>query len=271
MLNVVTRMLPRSIELFRRWLWQPGQLPFAAGDVSLINFGSGSTVFLLQTPSGSNREARVLKVKRKTLGKRLDAQLEFVREARAKYARVRSWYDGCSVVLPTEFLILHGPLLRGAAVCCVQPYVSGHYVDVLRGMSEPELLQLLRRHPRLRAQFRLFVARTVNAAEKDAACIDLVGRNNLVIAHDGDEPRLILLDNGIYDFRTKVVEAPAALAVLSNLLTYMQRVCAQLPGPMSVANEAAAGSSYPQRLYALAFVACSLTDQPLSVASVAET
>jgi len=265
-LNAVTRWLPSSIELCRRRLWQPGRLPFAAEDVSLISFGSGTTVFLLQSPGQAKHDARVLKVKRKTLGKRLEAQLQFVKDARAKYDRVQGWYDGCSIVLPAEFLILHGPLLSGAAVCCVQPYVGCDYVDVLHDLSEAELLQLLRRHPRLQAQFRLFVERTVSAAKKDGACIDLLGRNNVVVTRDGKEPRLVLLDNGIYEFRSKMKESPAALAVLSNMLMYLQRVCAQLPVSAAAESKAAADSGYPQRLYALAFVACSMTDQPLSVA-----
>jgi hypothetical protein len=228
-MNALTRLLPRTVAYYRRQLFDPGLLPFAADRVALLSFGSGVTVFLVQAAS-ERQEPRVLKVYRKSLGRRLDGLRTMVQERRATYDRLASWYDDCSVLLPTQFLLLHGPLRSGAVVACVQPFVEGQHTDVFHDVPERTLLELFAKHPRLEAQFRLFVERTLGAVEREGACVDIVGRNNLVITGNGEQCRLVLLDNGFYDFQRKAIRSPAALAELRQRLAYLQRIYEQLPG-----------------------------------------
>lgn len=228
-MNALSRLLPRTLEDCRRKVFDARLLPFAADRVTLLSFGSGVTVFLVHAASDRQRtETQVLKVYRKSLGRRPEALRAMVRERRATYDRLASWYRDCGVLLPTQFLILHGPVRGGAAVACVQPYVEGHHADLFHDLSEAKLLDVLAQHPGLEAQFRLFVERTVRAVERESACVDVVGRNNLVITGTGEQCRLVLLDNGFYDFERKAVRSPAALAELKERLAYLQRIYARL-------------------------------------------
>ena len=227
-LNALTRILPRTVEHYRRRLFDPRLFPFVADSVTLLGFGSGVTVFLMRA-ARDRTGPHVLKIYRESLGRRVESLQTMVRERRATYERLTAWYDGCSVLLPTQFLVLHGPLGARAAVACVQPYVDGPHTDIFEDLQERELLELLTTHPRLNAQFRLFVERSLQAVEREGACVDMVGRDNVVITGDGDQCRLVLLDNGFYDFARKAIRSPAALAELRNRLAYLQHVYAQLP------------------------------------------
>src|SRR5690606_5728262 len=99
-----------------------GQAPFPILHLKLMNYGSGSTVFLLSGKNGYN----VLKVYRRSLGKHLHTLQELAEAFRQKYQMIASWYaDQPNLVLPANFLILHGPIFDSPAVACLQPYISG--------------------------------------------------------------------------------------------------------------------------------------------------
>jgi hypothetical protein len=201
------------------------QLPLQTPGVSLLNFGSGTTVFLVQCPgAGPGGETKVLKVYRKSLGRPHDALMQQVRDRRAVYERVAQWYRSCSVVLPTHFMVLHGPLFSRPAAACIQPYVHGRKIDVFLDVSKERLVRLLREHAALRAEFRRFTDHTLRAAESEGACVDLVGRNNLVLTRAEGRLRLLLLDHGVYDFERKAIRAPSTLARIRTRLAYLQQV-----------------------------------------------
>jgi hypothetical protein len=224
--TLLARWVPARFRSLQGRLLDPRLLPFVPAPVSVLSFGSGVTVFLLDDAAAE--EAKVLKVFRKSLGMPFAALVQHVQERRASYRRVASWYGGCGVVLPTQFLLLHGPLRSSPVAACIQPFIGGEKIDVFRDLTESELLNRLEQSAALRAQFRLFVDRTLRSASDEGASIDLVGHDNLVIAGHGDDCRLVLLDLGVYDFARKAARAPDSLEELRSRLLYLRRVCERI-------------------------------------------
>jgi hypothetical protein len=219
----VARSWPGTAERIYGALFSAYHLPFPADcDLTLLNFGSGTTVFLI---TFCDMRRYVLKVYRYSLGRRAPTLLAQAAEQRAAYRTLCRWYDGCSVVLPTSFLVLNGPLLGRPALGCVQPYIDSNSTrDLFSDISESELLIQLHEHELLRRQFQAFVQCTVDAASNERASADLLGRNNLVLLDDGERTRLQLLDVYIHPFATRQRRAPGSLAHLQLRLAYLRRV-----------------------------------------------
>ena len=228
-LNLAAVALPAAYRWWRARLMQPVHLPLAERSVVLLAFGSDVTVFLVWKDASdrADDDATVLKVYRRSLGMRPEALLEEARIRRRLYERVAAWYAGGGLMLPTHFLVCHGPLLARRAVACVQPFVSGPQKDVFTEVPQTHLVELLRAHVPLRRQFLLFAEQTLRAAEREGACVDIVGRGNLVLLGAGDAQRLLLLDYGVYTFSKQTI-APAARAEMSRRLDFLRRVHAQM-------------------------------------------
>jgi hypothetical protein len=228
-INALAAVVPGRFARLRRFLLDDARVPFVTRSVKPLSAGTGVTVFVME-PSGARRgeESQVLKIYRRSLGRRLDVLLDQADDRRSRYNRIARWYAACGVVLPTQFLLLHGPVLRRPALAYVQPYVDGAQLDVFSDVSEDELLQLLMAYPTLREQFTGFVDATLRAATEEHACVDIVGRNNLVISTRGEERRLVLLDYGIFCFALKQRAAPRALAELERRLTYLRRIMTRI-------------------------------------------
>jgi hypothetical protein len=223
--NLVATLLPRGFDAAHRRLIKTTQMPFAGGTVSLLSFGSGATVFLVEHMSAQGAsDARVVKIDRRSLGRRPETLFELARKRRTTYITVSEWYAGCSLLLPTHFMILHGPLLSCRAVACVQPFVAGPHIDVFRDLSERDLVGLLRAHPRVRAQFRALTERTLRAVEQRGWCLDLLGPNNVTITGEGELLRLTLLEHGIHYLNQLHHAAPAGLSEIRSRLAYLMRV-----------------------------------------------
>ena len=198
----LSRWVPGGYQALHARLIAGARLPLGVREVRLIGYGSAVTVFLLGAAPGTDRRRPlVLKVCRETLGRRLGLLAADARRRRGTYQRVAGWYDEASPLLPTFFVIAHCPLLSLAAVACVQPYVEGPHRDVFAGLRETELVDLATRGPRLRRQLASFAGRTARAVEREDACVDLVGRDNLIVAGPPAEPRLVLVDHGVHDLR----------------------------------------------------------------------
>jgi hypothetical protein len=89
--------------------------------------------------------------------------------------------------------VIQSPLFGVPAVGALQPYVKGPFRDLLRGVSDAELERLVARVPRLRADLAAFLECTIAAWERGGWIVDL-GRDNLVLAGEGDDTRLVYLD-----------------------------------------------------------------------------
>ncbi len=176
-------------------LVRPRRLAFRSPSVELMSFGSGTTVFSLD--QGGERP-RVLKVYRRTLGLHLSRLLLLARRYRARSRQFTSWFG--EVVHPTQYLILHGPLLGRPAVACVQDYLPGPLIDPLQ-LGEAELVRLLDSDPGLRRQFDAFARRCL-ALRQEGVFPDLLGRGNLVLlAGTQGGGALRMIDCGVFDLR----------------------------------------------------------------------
>jgi hypothetical protein len=195
--------------------------PFAVGPLELLGYGSGATVFQVQDAS---RHTWALKIFRKSLGRRPEELRRQLANRRATHETVTRWYSDLDIVPPSYFLLLHGPVLSLPAVGCLQPMIPTDRIDLLYGLSEPELLKLVSADANLGATVRSFIVRTLRAAHKDRAAIDLVGRDNVVLVPDGVSYRLVLLDLGIYRFDVKATRNPDALARLHDQLHVLERL-----------------------------------------------
>jgi hypothetical protein len=219
--NFLTSVLPQPLTSYLEKGFDPSRLPFRADRVELLGFGSGSTVYLVRFGRASEVEPLVLKIWRKSLGLNLG---ELQRQADARrhaYRTIARWYSGSDAVLPTHFLILHGPVLAGRAVACVQPLLRRGTLDLFDDIGERDLVRMLVEHPPLRSHFVLFVERTLHFARTEGACVDIAGHGNVVLEA---RSRLRLLDYGIFDFAVKEVRQPEAIPKIRKRLAYLERV-----------------------------------------------
>jgi hypothetical protein len=185
-------------------LYKPTQLPFAVGGIRLFSFGSGSTVFLLE--NGGRRA--VLKVYRRSLGKKEGDLFSLAEHFKGKYETVASWYRGpYGLVPPSAFLILHGPLLGRSAVAVLQAYIAGEKRDFFRSFSDEDLLDLLE-GPEFRAQFLFFAQKTLQVYRESGQCFDFIGRDNLMVVQEGAETRLAIIDYGLFEVERLRSTAP---------------------------------------------------------------
>lgn len=214
---------PRVSDWVCRRLFNPRYLPFAdVGGVRLLGWGTGTTVFLLEPLHGG--EGRVLKVYRYSLGRRRHTLVRQARQQRATYERLRAWYDESGVLVPTSFVILHSPLLSQGAVANLQPHVAGPHRDLFTDVSEAELKDLLDTCPPFRRQFASFARATVAAADRDGACADLAGRNNIVLVEHRGGVRLVLLDIGVHDFSARTKATRGGSGETLERLAYLRRL-----------------------------------------------
>jgi hypothetical protein len=220
-ISAAAARLPRAFARLRSFLLHPARVPFAVRRVELLSAGSGVTVYTLGAPE-ADHAAHVLKIYRKSLGQRLDTLLAQAEDRRARYNMLAGWYADCGVVLPTQFLVLHGPVLGLPALGYVQPYVNGDPIDVFHDLSELELLRILRDDPPLLEQFRRFAERTLRVMREQRLCVDIVGSNNLVIAQLAGQRRLVLLDYGILDVGNRAL-GRNTLRELRHRLAYLRR------------------------------------------------
>jgi hypothetical protein len=170
----------------------------------------------------------VLKVYRKSLGRHTESLVRQVSERRSGFRRVVDWHGESGVVPPAHFLVVAAPLLAEPAAVCLQPYIGGEKRDPFHDFTPDTLLERLSCAPGLRRQFVAFARATLRAAECEKACVDLIGRDNLIIQEDGSGARLVLLDAGIYDFSRKAVRAPEALARLHSRLDQLRHIAERI-------------------------------------------
>jgi hypothetical protein len=226
MVFILQRLVPGVLERACRSLLVAGGLPFAPVRVELMDFGSGSTVFRMTVGS----HLRVLKVYRRSLGRRRETLLTLAAYFKAKHDALACWYAGpLSPVLASSFLVLRGPLLGRPAVAVVQPLVVPAVPgrrDALRDFTDEDLVALME-SPGFRARFRFFAERTLALAETHRRAPDMLGKENLMMAGGADGARLALIDFGMADLDTLRQQAPADYARLQAVLSRLERLLAR--------------------------------------------
>ena len=211
--------LARAPALGRRLesaLLDTGRLPVRGARLELAGFGSGTTVFRLESGAG-DAPTWALKIYRRTLGRGPLHLAAAARRYRERYRRLRA--DFGDVVLPAAFLVLHAPLRGAPAVGCLQPWLGGTLQDPLE-LADEALLELLRAQ-HLEERFAAF-ARRLLAWRRQGFFPDLTGRGNLVVVPEtGRGPaRLWLIDYGIFH----AVDAPASDSARTKLETLAGRL-----------------------------------------------
>ena len=219
LVGLIDTLIPGTERRASDRLFRAGSLPFASARFELMESGSGSTVFLLETGRGR----RVLKAYRRTIGRSRDTLLELSTVYRNKYETVSSWYAGpYDIVVPASFLVLHAPLLGRPAVGCLQWYVEGEKRDFFGDFEDAELLQLMKEDNGLREQFTFFARKTLKVRAAQGLCTDLLGAQNLMITREGESWALKLIDYGIFDLRSLENESPEVSSRIANLFSRLE-------------------------------------------------
>ncbi len=219
LVGLIDTLVPGTGRRASGYLLRPDFMPFSGAGIELMDSGSGSTVFLLQT--GGDRS--VLKAYRRTLGRGRDSLLELAAIYRKKYQTVSSWYAGkYEIVVPADFLLLQGPMLGLPVVACLQPYIEGETRDVFADFDDDDLVRFMRANHGFKEQFTFFARRTLDVYAKQKSCVDLLGTNNLMVTREGEFWALKLIDYGIFDLEALQDEAPGVFSRLSNLISRLQ-------------------------------------------------
>lgn len=213
--NLLSAAAPGLVARAHRRLLLPGVLPFRGVELELMAYGSGATVFLVHATG----RRYVLKVNRRSLGRSRASLAELGRTVRGKYESARRWFgEGAAgdVLVPTSHLILAGPLRGFSAVATVQPFIEGAKSDFFRDHSDDEILDLLGGDARLRQSFLAFGSRFLEVYRSQGRCVDLLGRENLMLVRNDGRYRLRLVDYGVFDLalqgaRPDLIEGMASL------------------------------------------------------------
>lgn len=188
-----------------------------------MSYGSGSTVFFLKRPD----KDWVLKVYRRSLGKKGHSLAAIAQHFKDKYETVCSWYNGrCTLVPPAHFLILCGPTFGSPAAAVLQPYIHGRKSDFFLDYSNQELLLMMKKEPELAEQFCFFVEQTLLVYTKHDLCVDFLGRENLMLVEKDGRHQLFVVDNGIFQMSILESSVPAVYGRIKarlERLQYLQR------------------------------------------------
>jgi hypothetical protein len=196
-INLADQVIPGTSQRLSDALVSADKLPLAIENFRLMSYGSGSTVFLLDTYAGQ----MVLKIFRRSLGKQGRSLLNIADEFQAKYRTIVGWFNEADIQLvpPALFLILHGPLLRKPAAATLQPFIHGKKKDLFQDYRDDELLAIFESDPSLGRQFVFFAQKVLDVAAAEGRCMDFIGRDNVLLVEDQAGCSLAVIDNGIFN------------------------------------------------------------------------
>ncbi len=216
LVNLADKFIPGLAEAMSR-LCQPTQLPFVqSATARLIGYGTGATVLSLSI----SPTPRALKILRRSFGKSLPEVLALAREFQHKHALLVSWYGDW--VLPAEFVVIRGPIGGQPVAAIVQPYLAGPLADLFQDFSFSDLTRQMQADPHLAQQIRLFAEKTLQLYEHGEACLDIVGRENVVLGNRAGRWQLTVIDNGIFNLSILPTQRPGVLAELQQRLAQLQ-------------------------------------------------
>jgi hypothetical protein len=225
--NVVDRLLPGCADALARRLTATAPLALAATAIEAIDFGSGGTVFRLETPSGPH----ALKVFRRSLGRPLAEQRAVAAYYADRYRTVSGWYARVpGLVARSAFLILPGPIRGHPAAAVVQPFLEGRKRCFFEDLDPAAALELLSQDKALSEQFQGFASVTLELWKKGERCLDLVGRENLMLLEVGGRQRFAIVDCGLFELPILLQQAPARYAALGERVGRLEALLARL-GP----------------------------------------
>jgi hypothetical protein len=223
--SLLDRALPGSASALARRLTSAAPLALAATAIEPLDFGSGTTVFRLETPVGP----RVLKVFRRSLGRPLAEQLAVAAHYAGRYRTVSGWYRAVpGLVAPSAYLLLPGPIGGRPVAAVVQPLVAGRRRCFFEDLDPAEALRLLSGDPVLAEQFQGFARVTFECWSRGERCLDLVGRENLMLVESDGRARFAIVDCGLFELPAVRREAPARYAALCERIGRLESLLAEL-------------------------------------------
>lgn len=219
--NWFVRLLGRIERVLTRF----GRLPLRDGRPRLLAYGSGATVFLAE--SGGTKY--VLKVYRRSLGRSAERLRRIAREYERAHRLMDHWFNGPVRLVPqvTHF-VCQGPLLGIPAVAALQAFVGGEKRDLLTDFSAGAIRDLVRRDADLAAQVRFLVERSVRLYETHRMAIDMLGRENVLVAQNDGRWRLWLIDNTMFDLGPGTKRPAALCRRAEERLASLRRLVAEL-------------------------------------------
>ena len=221
LLNLLDQVQPGFAEGMARNLIRVKNFPLAGYRISLLAYGSGSTVFLLKNGQGQ----KVLKVYRRSLGQPARQAWEVAKEYQDKHKKLVTWFNNeDQIVIPSQFLVLHGPLLGIPSAALLQPYVSGKIYDLFLDFTIMEAIRLAKGQEQLRLQLLNFTSRLFQAMDETGLCFDLVGRENLMLVEESGRMHLKIADNGIFQVQPIRSHSPAIYDRLRSHLHRLQLI-----------------------------------------------
>ena len=227
-LNLADALVPGLAAAVSRRLIDLRPLALAATAIEFLDFGSGGTIFRLETPAGP----RALKVFRRSLGRPLAEQLAMAAFYTERYRTVAGWYAAVpGLVATSAFGVLPGPILGRPVTAAVQPFVSGRKRCFLTDLDLSERLDLLRSNPEISEQFHGFARATLACWTSGGRCFDLVGRENLMLVDSGGRTRLSIVDCGVFDLAVLRREAPERYAALGERIGRLESILARAADP----------------------------------------
>jgi hypothetical protein len=222
--NLVDKVIPGITSKLSRWMFRNNRFPWEPVSIELIAFGSGAAVFKL----GWKGVPKVLRIYRKSLGSTASGLLEMAEYYKKNYDTVLEWYGGSlDLVLPMEFLVLQGLPFIGPVAASLQPYVQVENRDIFEDFSDDEFVRLLKENPFIRDQFLFFAEQTMCQWNDRKICYDFVGRENIMIAKQGEGYRLKIVDVGIFKFELPDHSLPEKVAQIEERiqrLMYLQQL-----------------------------------------------
>ena len=210
-INLINRVVPGIDRKASKYLMRSKKLPLAEGRLALLNYGSGSTVFRYQNAYGDH----VVKISRVTMGKSLATLLKFSRQYKENSSKLAGWYnDKHLLVLPTHFLITQSSFLDTPCVASIQAYMYGKQEDLLRDFDDEQIVHMMKQDRQLGDQFMDFFRGTLHAIESEGLCLDMLGKNNLMLLTREDARQLLIVDYGIFNLDTLARDMPEKLKLV---------------------------------------------------------
>jgi hypothetical protein len=135
------------------------------------------------------------------------------------------------LVAPSAFLILPGPLGGRPVAAVVQPLLTGRKRCFFEDLDADAALRLLSEDRALSQQFRGFARVTLECWRKGDRCLDLVGRENLMLLEVEGRERLAIVDCGIFELAAVRREAPDRYAALGERIGRLEALLGRLGAP----------------------------------------
>lgn len=158
-----------------------------------IGKGGEHYVFLLESTNSSD-PSYVLKMNYQYLGGLEKVQKNAV-EFKKEYEEIREKYSALPGIVPEELTFITSNLKTGKPIMAtIQKFYGGKIRDLLNDFNKEELVELLKKEPRLLDEFRQFCQITEKEYREKGVAVDLLGDKNLSIIEAEDGLRLIILD-----------------------------------------------------------------------------